>query len=138
MIEQAKFTYSPLGNALEKQRKTIKNQGEKQIKALENRVENTQIKISRFFVLKRYSTWRSYIWIKQNILDRNYLIYKTGDKKRFKTYNLQKFKTIRFLRIEIYNNGLSLDNSLKQQLRLKDGIDIFKESAKQIESVKKE
>ena len=138
MIEQAKFTYSPLGNALEKQRKTIKNQGEKQIKALENRVENTQIKISRFFVLKRYSTWRSYIWIKQNMLDRNYLIYKTGDKKRFKTYNLQKFKTIRFLRIEIYNNGLSLDNSLKQQLRLKDGIDIFKESAKQIESVKKE
>ena len=95
-------------------------------------------KISRFFVLKRYSTWRSYIWIKQNILDRNYLIYKTGDKKRFKTYNLQKFKTIRFLRIEIYNNGLSLDNSLKQQLRLKDDIDIFKESAKQIESVKKE
>ena len=56
MIEQAKFTYSPLGNALEKQRKTIKNQGEKQIKALENKVENTQIKISRFFVLKRYST----------------------------------------------------------------------------------
>ena len=51
---------------------------------------------------------------------------------------MQKFKTIRFLRIEIYNNGLSLDNSLKQQLRLKDGIDIFKESAKQIESVKKE
>ena len=36
IIEQAKFTYSPLGKAFEKQRKTIKDQGEKQIKALMN------------------------------------------------------------------------------------------------------
>ena len=34
MIEQAKFTYSPLGNAFEKQRKTIKDPGEKQTDAL--------------------------------------------------------------------------------------------------------
>ena len=32
VIEQAKFTYSPLGKALKKQIKTIKTQGEKQIK----------------------------------------------------------------------------------------------------------
>ena len=32
VIEQAKFTYSPLGKAFEKQTKTIKDQGEKQIK----------------------------------------------------------------------------------------------------------
>ena len=35
MIEQAKITYSPLGKAFEKQIKTIKDQGEKQIKGLE-------------------------------------------------------------------------------------------------------
>ena len=35
MIEQAKFTYSPLGKAFEKRIKTIEYQGEKQIKALE-------------------------------------------------------------------------------------------------------
>ena len=35
MIEQAKFTYSPLGKAFEKQTKTIKDQGEKQVNALE-------------------------------------------------------------------------------------------------------
>ena len=29
IIEQAKFTYSPLGNAFEKQVKTIEDQGEK-------------------------------------------------------------------------------------------------------------
>ena len=34
IIEQAKFTYSPLGKAFEKQTKTIKNQGKKQIDAL--------------------------------------------------------------------------------------------------------
>ena len=34
VIEQAKFTYSPLGKAIEKQIKTIGDQGEKQIEAL--------------------------------------------------------------------------------------------------------
>ena len=31
MIKQAKFTYSPLGKAFEKQAKAIKDQGEKQV-----------------------------------------------------------------------------------------------------------
>ena len=36
IIEQAKFTYSPLGKAFEKQIKTIEDQGEKQIKAIQS------------------------------------------------------------------------------------------------------
>ena len=36
IIEQAKFTYSPLGKAFEKQTKTIENKGEKQIKAIQD------------------------------------------------------------------------------------------------------
>ena len=35
MMEEAKFTYSTLGKALEKQIKTTEDQGEKQIKAIE-------------------------------------------------------------------------------------------------------
>ena len=35
MIEQAKFTYSPLGKAFKNQIKAIEDEGEKQIKALE-------------------------------------------------------------------------------------------------------
>ena len=35
IIEQARFTYSPLGKAFEKQTKTIEDQGQKQIDALE-------------------------------------------------------------------------------------------------------
>ena len=34
MIEQDKFTYSPLGKAFEKQIKTVKDQGKKQLEAL--------------------------------------------------------------------------------------------------------
>ena len=34
MIKQAKFTYSPLGEALEKQTKTVQDQGTKQVEAL--------------------------------------------------------------------------------------------------------
>ena len=36
IIEQAKFTYSPLGKAFEKQTKTIEDQGQKQIKAIQD------------------------------------------------------------------------------------------------------
>ena len=41
MIEQAKFTYSPLGKAFEKQTKTIEDQGEKQIKAIQDNKEQS-------------------------------------------------------------------------------------------------
>ena len=34
IIEQARFTYSPLGKAFEKQIKTIEHQGQKQVDAL--------------------------------------------------------------------------------------------------------
>ena len=37
IIQQAKFAYSPLGKALEKQAKTIKDQGEKQTKAIQDK-----------------------------------------------------------------------------------------------------
>ena len=39
IIEQAKFTYSLLGKAFEKQTKTIEDQGEKQIKAIQGQLK---------------------------------------------------------------------------------------------------
>ena len=47
IIEQAKFTYSPLAKACEKQIKTIEDQGEKQIKAIQ---DHGQVK-----AIKKYS-----------------------------------------------------------------------------------
>ena len=41
IIEQAKFTYSPLGEAFEKQIKTIENLGEKHIKAIQDNKKTT-------------------------------------------------------------------------------------------------
>ena len=45
IIEQAKFTYSPLGKVFEKQIKTIEDQVEKQVKAIQNQ---GQIKATEF------------------------------------------------------------------------------------------
>ena len=44
IIEQARFTYSPLGKAFEKQIKTIEDQGEKQIKAIQDQGQLKTIK----------------------------------------------------------------------------------------------
>ena len=45
IIEQARFTYSPLGKAFEKQLKTIEDQGQKQVEALNTLKSNTQLTI---------------------------------------------------------------------------------------------
>ena len=39
IIEEPRFTYSPLGKAFQKQTKTIEDQGKKQIKAIEDQGE---------------------------------------------------------------------------------------------------
>ena len=45
IIEQARFSYSPLGKAFEKQIKTIEDQGEKQVEALNTLKSNNQLTI---------------------------------------------------------------------------------------------
>ena len=42
IIEQAKFTYSPLGKAFEKQVKTIEDQGQKQVGAFEKQIKTIE------------------------------------------------------------------------------------------------
>ena len=45
IIEQDKFTYSPLGKAFEKQIKTIEDQGQKQVEALNTLKSNNKLTI---------------------------------------------------------------------------------------------
>ena len=52
VTEQAKFTYSPLGKAFNKEMKTIKDQGEKQIKILEEH-EKQLVKSNAFAEKKK-------------------------------------------------------------------------------------
>ena len=84
IIEQAKFTYSPLAEAFEKQTKMIEEQREKEIKALENRFEKNvldrdQKSISSLFsknVINEEATYElNKIVEMENKLDRNDLIY---------------------------------------------------------------
>ena len=147
VIEQAMFEYSPLGKAFEKQTKMIEDQREKQIKALKNIVEKKyldtdQKSIASLFskdFLNEEATYELNKIVKmKNKINRDDLIYKTGNKKNDKVYDFQNFKTIRYFGREIYNNNLSLDDASKFQIILKDDIDIFKELTKPKESFKKE
>ena len=47
IIQQDKFTYSPLGEAFEKQIKTIENQGKKQLKAIQDNKQLVNININK-------------------------------------------------------------------------------------------
>ena len=49
IIEQARFTYSPLGKAFEKQTKTIEDQGQEQFDALNTLKSNNQLTIEDAF-----------------------------------------------------------------------------------------
>ena len=147
VIEQAMFEYSPLGKAFEKQTKMIEDQGEKQIKALKNIVEKKyldtdQKSIASLFskdFLNEEATYELNKIVKmKNKINRDDLIYKTGNKKNDKAYDFQNFKTIRSFGREIYHNNLSLDDASKFQIILKDDIDIFNEFTKPKESLKKE
>ena len=54
IIEQAKFTYSPLGKAFEKQTKTIKDRGEKHVDALKSlKPSDKQLPLIRDFIAKQ-------------------------------------------------------------------------------------
>ena len=74
----------------------------------------------------------------KNKLNRDDLIYKTGNKKKDKIYYFQKFKTIRSFERETYNNYLSLDDALELQIRWKNDIDILKNLQNRKNQTKKE
>ena len=50
IIEQAKFTYYPLGKAFKRQVKTIKDQGENQVNALKDLKDNKEKQIHNAYV----------------------------------------------------------------------------------------
>ena len=73
IIEQAKFTYSPLGKAFEKQTKTIEDQGEKQTKTIKDQGEK-QIKAIRDKSIEKIKKYYKKIMIM--IIKKNYYFQK--------------------------------------------------------------
>ena len=106
VIKQAKFTYSPLGKALEKQRKTIENQVIKQaedLKASKSEENKGDIKSIEGIFPKDMRTNKSKNEIDEikkwkEKIERKKLIYKT---KKY-TYDFQKYETIRSFGDSIY------------------------------------
>ena len=117
IIQQAKFTYSPLGKAFEKQIKTIKYQGEKQVEALKTSYKKLP-SIKDFvptekFNLEIINEIKRIEEIEKNV-DRDKVVYKSTSR----TYDFRGFKTIRTYGSDIRNNVTSLAAANLEQANL--------------------
>ena len=127
IIQQAKFDYSPLGKAIEKQIKTIKDQGEKQVVALEPlKVPDKKLLPIKDFIPMENLNPEIINEIKkiaeiEKKVDRNKMAYKGTNK----TYDFRNFKTIRTFGNEIRNNVISLDTANMEQANLLSYISDF-------------
>ena len=120
IIQHAKFTYSPLGRALEKQRKTIEDQGKKQVVALESLKDpNKKLPSIKDFIPMENLNPEIINEIKKNEeiekkVDRNEMVYEGTNK----TYDFRKFKTIHAFGNEIRNNVIDMNMANEEQNKL--------------------
>ena len=127
LIQQAKFNYSPLGKAIEKQRKTIEDKGEKQVVALESLKDpdKTLPPIKDFIPMENLNLEiineiKKIEEIEKKV-DRNKMVY-IGTNK---TYDFRNFKAIHTFGNEIRNNVISLDTANMEQANLLSYISDF-------------
>ena len=123
IIEQAKFTYSPLGKAFEKQIKTIKEQGEKQVKALNtlksNNNNNNNNKLTIEYVIPK-SDFRNFqtIRIFGKDIHEVQITFEEGDEDQSDLLN----------KIKNFNDKIRPKNNIKKQEKeivLKNLYDFF-------------
>ena len=116
-IQQAKFNYSPLGKALEIQRKTIEDQGENQVDALKTSYKKLP-SIKDFVPIEKFNP-EIIAEIKRNEeiekrVDRDKMVYKSTSRN----YDFRGFKTIRTDGNDIKNNVISLKAANLEQANL--------------------
>ena len=127
IIEQAKFTYSPLGKAFEKQTKTTEDQGKKQVDALESlKPSDKELTPIKDFIPKEKLNPEIINEIKrieeeEKKVNRNKTVYKATNK----SYDFRKFKTIRAFGSEIKNNVINDDMVNNEQNELLKHIEKF-------------
>ena len=125
VIEQAKFTYSPLGKALEKQRKTIGDQRIKQVQALKalKSEANKELESIEGIFPKNMKTNE----IKNEINE----IRKWEEKNKQKDskykankylYDFQEFETIRSFGDSIYTGKINTDEAEMDQSNLLENV----------------
>ena len=130
IIQQAKFTYSRLGKAFEKQTKTIEDQGEKQVVTLESLKDSDKklTPIKDFIPIENLNpeiiNEIKRIEEIEKQVDRNKMVYKGSNK----TYDFRSFKTICAFGNEIRNNIIGLDTANTEQASLLSYISDFMET----------
>ena len=117
IIEQAKFTYSPLRKSFKKQIKTIEDQGEKQVDtsktsykklpSIKDFVPTEKFNLEIIDEIKRIEE------IAKNV-DRDKMVYKSNGK----SYDFRGFKTMRTYGNDIRNNVISLARANLEQANL--------------------
>ena len=111
IIEQAKFTYSPLEKSFIKQTKTIKDQGEKQIEAF--RDNKKELANTQDLTIKDT--------IPENIMSdeaenrKNCRQRKVNSKASEYTYSFQNFQTIATFGRDIYSGEITLKEADEDQ-----------------------
>ena len=121
IIEQGKFTYSPLGKDFEKQTKIIEYQREKQINALKSlESSEKQLPLIKDFIPKKRLNPEIVDEIekigeeKKRKVDRSNIVYEGSNKN----YDFRRFKTICVFGNEIRNDiiSMSMENDKQDQL----------------------
>ena len=127
IIEQTKFTYSPLGKAFDEQMKTIEDQGKKQVDALNNLKPSDKdiIPESAFSSDESRKELNKIMEIEKNA-DREKLIYRTNKN----TYDFRKFNTIRTFGEDIYNDKITLEEADENQSDLLGEIKNFNDKTR--------
>ena len=138
IIEQAKFTYSPLGKAFEKQIKTIEDQGKKQVEALNTLKSNNQLTIEDVIpknALNNDEAKKELDKIKEieKNVDREKLIYETNEY----TYSFKNFQIKSFDR-DTYEGKIMIEEADKYQTDLLVEIMNFRKNTKPRSQEKKQ
>ena len=131
IIEQAKFTCSPLGKAFEKQIKTIEDQGKHQLEALNTLKPNNQLTIEDLIpksALNNDEAKKELDKIKEieKNVGREKLIHETSEY----TYSLKNFQTIQTFGRDIYEGKIAIEEANENQKGLSVEIMIFKKNTK--------
>ena len=131
IIGQTRFTYSPLGRGFEKQIKTIEDQGEKQVDALNTLKSNNQLTTEDVIpknALNNDEAKKEPDKIKEieKNVDREKLIYETNDY----IYSFRNFKRIKTFGRDIYEGKITLEKANEYQTDLLAEIIDFKKNTK--------
>ena len=139
IIGQTRFTYSPLGRGFEKQIKTIEDQGEKQVDALNTLKSNNQLTTEDVIpndTLNNDEAKKELNKIKkiEENIDREKLIYKTDEY----AYSFKIFQTIKTFGRDIYEGNITLKEAHEYQTYFAAEIMNFRRNTKPRSQEKKQ